>query len=167
VFGASVPAGRSNRTPGGGWTVGGQAMVEFAMVVGVFLLLLLTAVSASVYTVQRSAAVTAVAAAARVAAGGGRGATGANTPDLVDALATAVRVMSRVMVGTRLRQLPPSSPCPPLSSIPSREVDVCATTAGDMVTVRVRGRPAGPLSLAGLDWSLDVVARAHAVTFAP
>ncbi len=137
------------------------------MVAGVFLLLLLTAVSASIYTVQRSAAVTAVAADARVAASGTRGARGANTPDLVDALPTAARMVSRVMIGTRVRQLPPPSPCPSLSSIPPREVDVCATAAGDAVAVRLRGRPAGPLSLPGLDWSLDVVAQVHVVTFAP
>ena len=47
----------------------GQATVEFAMVIGVFLLLLFSALSASLYTVERGAAVTGVAAGARVAAG--------------------------------------------------------------------------------------------------
>ncbi|MBO0684759.1 MAG: pilus assembly protein, partial [Candidatus Dormibacteraeota bacterium] len=40
----------------------GQALVEFSMTIGVFLLLLVGAFAASVYTVERSAAVTAVAA---------------------------------------------------------------------------------------------------------
>src|SRR2546423_2664126 len=82
----------------------GQAMVEFAMVVGVFLLLLLGAVSASVYTVQRSAAVTAVAAGARIAAGGTSRVPGAGTPDLAGATPAVSGVVGPVMVGTRVRQ---------------------------------------------------------------
>ena len=45
----------------------GQALVEFAMTIAVFLVLVLGAVTASVYTVERGAAVTGVAAGARVA----------------------------------------------------------------------------------------------------
>jgi hypothetical protein len=145
----------------------GQAMVEFAMVVGVFLLFLLGAVSASVYTVQRSAAVTGVAAGARIAAGGTPTAAGANTPDLAGATPAVVRVVEPVMVGTHIRQLTPPAACRALDQIPRGDVDVCATQAGDLVTIRLRGSPANATRVPGLDWSLDVDAVVHVVTFAP
>jgi hypothetical protein len=142
-------------------------MVEFAMVVGVFLLFLLAAVSASVYTVQRSAAVTGVAAGARVAAGGTIGAAGANTPNLAGAGPAVARVVAPVLVGTRLNQVPPPGDCRPLRDIPQGQADICATRAGDVVTVRLIGRPGTALPVPGLDWSLDLDAVVHAVTFAP
>jgi len=141
-------------------------MVEFAMVVGLFLLCLLGAVSASVYTVQRSAAVTGVAAGARVAAGGSAGAAGANTPNLAGAMPAVARVVAPVMFGTRVRQLEPSRPCPATAAIPGGQVDICAVQSGDVVTVRLRGRPATSVPIPGLDWSLDLVAEVHVVTFA-
>lgn len=137
------------------------------MVVGVFLLCLLGAMSASIYTVQRSAAVTAVAAGARIAAGGTPGAAGANTPDLSGAVPVVARVAGPAMVGTRIHQVTPPADCRPPSTIPRGQVDVCATEAGGMVTVRLRGRPAAALPVPGLDWSLDLVAEVHAVTFTP
>ena len=141
-------------------------MVEFAMVVGLFLLCLLGAVSASVYTVQRSAAVTGVAAGARVAAGGTTGAGGANTPNLAGAMPAVARVVAPVMFGTRVHELEPARPCPPVSAIPGGQVDICAVQSGDVVTVRLRGRPATAVPIPGLDWSLDLVAEVHVVTFA-
>lgn len=145
----------------------GQAAVEFALVVGLFLACLLGAVSASIYTVQRSAAVTGVAAGARVAAGGTPGAAGANTPDLAGAVSAVARVIAPVMAGTRINELQPPHDCRPRTAIPHGEVDVCATRAADVVTVRVRGRPVGSPPLPGLDWTLDLVAEVHTVTFAP
>lgn len=141
-------------------------MVEFAMVVGVFLVLLLAAVSASVYTLQRSAGVTAVAAGARTAAGASPEA-GAGTPDLAGAPSAVARVVAPVMAGTHLREVRPPGDCRDLGSIPRGEMDICATRADDMVTVRLRGRPANAVPLPGLDWSLDLAAQVHAVTFAP
>jgi len=111
----------------------GQAMVEFSLVVGLFLLCLLGAVSASLYTVQRTAAVTAVAAGARTAAGGTQGPTGANSPDLADATPTVSRVIAPVMAGTHINQLKPSQDCRPERAIPHAEIDVCTTLTGDMV----------------------------------
>jgi hypothetical protein len=143
---------------------GGQALVEFTLVIGVFMASLLGALSASVYTIQRSAAVTGVAAGARVAAGGTAGAAGANTPNLAGALRTVARVIEPVMIGTRIRQVSPPGDCPEASSIHGGEIDVCAVQRGDIVTVRVRGKPANA-SVPGLDWSLDLVAEVHAVTF--
>ena len=145
----------------------GQATVEFAMVAGLFLLCLLGAMSASIYTVQRAAAVTGVADGARIAAGGTPGPAGANTPDLAGAVPAVVRVVAPVMVGTRINRVPPPGDCRPPGSIPHGEVDVCATQAADVVTVRLRGTPASALPIPGLAWSLDLVAEVHAVTFAP
>ncbi|HEY7201165.1 MAG TPA: TadE family protein [Candidatus Dormibacteraeota bacterium] len=144
----------------------GQAMVEFAMVVGLFLLCLLGAMSAAVYTVQRSAAVTGVTAGARIAAGGTAGLAGANTPNLAGAPPAVARIAAPVMVGTRIRQLDAGRDCPPAGAIPSDEVDVCAVQAGGTVTVRLRGRPAAAVPIPGLAWSLDLAAEVHAVTFA-
>ncbi len=146
---------------------GGQAMVEFAMVVGLFLLCLLAATSASIYTVQRSAAVTGVAAGARVAAGGTSAPDGANTPDLAGAMPAVARVVAPVMVGTRIEQLAPGRECPQTAAIAHGEIDVCATQSADVVTVRLRGRPGTIPSLPGLDWTLDLAAEVHTVTFAP
>ena len=145
----------------------GQAMVEFSLVVGLFLLCLLGAVSASVYTVQRSAAVTGVAAGARIAAGGTTGDAGANTPDLADAPSAVGRIVGPVMAGTRINQLEPSQNCRPAAAIPRGDIDICATRTADMVTVRLRGKPAMALPIPGLDWSLDLAAQVHAVTFEP
>jgi hypothetical protein len=146
---------------------GGQAMVEFALVVGLFLFILLGAVSASVYTVQRSAAVTGVTAGARIAAGGTPGASGANTPDLADAVPAVAHIVAPVMAGTRVDQVPPPNACPDARAIPRGQVDICATSTGGVVTVRLRGRPANALPIPGLDWALDLVAEVHAVTFTP
>ena len=145
----------------------GQAMVEFAMVIGLFLLCLLGAVSASIYTVQRAAAVTGVAAGARVAAGGTSGAAGANTPNLAGAIPAVARIVTPVLVGTRVRQLEPGTQCPAIGAIPSGQVDICAARSASTVTVRLRGRPATAVPVPGLDWSLDLVAEVHVVTFAP
>src|SRR5262245_29529844 len=144
----------------------GQALVEFAVVVGLFLVCLLGAMSASIYTVQRSAAVTGVADGARIAAGGTTGVAGANPPDLAGAVPAVVRFVQPVMVGTRINAVAPPGDCRQPGGIPHGEVDVCATRAADEVTVRLRGTPANALPIPGLDWSLDLVAEVHAVTFA-
>jgi TadE-like protein len=149
-----------------GYGESGQAMVEFAMVVGLFLMCLLGAMSASLYTVQRAAAVTGVAAGARVAAGGTPAPGGANTPDLAGAVPAVARVVAPVLLGTRIRQLRPDRDCPALAAIPSDEVDICAARSANVVTVRLRGRPATGVPIPGLDWSLDLAAEVHAVTFA-
>src|SRR4030088_2229115 len=81
-------------------TARGQAMVEFAMVIGVFLMALFGAVSASLYTVQRSAAVTAVAAGARAAASAQPG--DPNSPDLAAAGDAVRRVTAQSMFGTNV-----------------------------------------------------------------
>src|SRR5262252_1164588 len=90
----------------------GQALVEFAMTIAVFVLMLAGAFVASVYAVERGAAVTAVAAGARVAVGGSPGPGGENTPDLAGAGPTVARVAAPLLFGTPIDQLPPDQPCP-------------------------------------------------------
>jgi TadE-like protein len=145
----------------------GQATVEFAMVIGVFLLLLFSALSASLYTVERGAAVTGVAAGARVAAGAAPG--NPNAPNVEGASAEVARVVKPSLFGTRVNQLAGGASCRPPKQVPAGEVDVCAwQAASGMVDVELRGRPANPVPAAfGLDWVLDVGAEIQPVTFKP
>lgn len=145
----------------------GQAMVEFAMVIAVFLLMLFGAVSASIYTLERGAAVTAVAAGARVAAGGTT--TDPNTPNLEAAVPSVAQVARPALFGTRINQLKPGAACRTSELVPPGEVDACALqTANGMVEVDLRGRPTNPAPIGlGLDWKLDVGARIQPVTFRP
>jgi hypothetical protein len=145
----------------------GQALVEFAMTIAVFMLLVFGAVTASVYTVERGAAVTGVAAGARVAVGGTGGPAGENTPNLAGAGPAVARAVDPLLFGTTLNQLPPDQPCPAsVGSVPRGQVEICATQAGSLVTVRLVGWPAGLGPAAwGLEWSLDVSAQVHTVTF--
>jgi hypothetical protein len=122
--------------------------------------------SAAIYTLQRAAAVTGVAAGARVAASGTVEPGGANTPDLSGAAPAVARIVTPVLSGTDVRQLPPGHECPALTAIPDGEVDVCAVESAGAVTVRLRGRPAAAVRIPGLDWTLDLSAEVHAVTFA-
>lgn len=144
----------------------GQAMVEFGVVIGLFLLCLLSAMSASIYTIQRSAAVAGVAAGARVAAGGTPGPAGANAPNLAGALPVVARIVEPALAGSHVRQLQPDRDCPALDAVPRGEVDICAVASGGSVTVRLRGRPAALVGIPGLDWTLDLAAEVHTVTFA-
>ncbi|MDQ6772390.1 MAG: pilus assembly protein [Candidatus Dormibacteraeota bacterium] len=143
-------------------------MVEFAITIGVFLLMLFGAVEASLYAFERSAAVTAVADAARVAAGGSSsgGAAGINSPDLQDALATAVRVARPSMPGTNVRSLAPGQPCPDVSTLADASAVVCAISGQGQVTVTLRARPRTLVpDVLGLGWSVDVGAEVHEVVF--
>jgi hypothetical protein len=145
----------------------GQATVEFAMVIGVFLLLLLGGVSASLYTVERGAAVTAVTAGARVAAGAAPG--DPNTPNVEAAAAEVAKLARPGLFGTRINQLPGGASCRPPAALPNGQVDVCAHLDQDgLVDVELKGRPANPVPTAfGFDWTLDVGAEIEPVTFKP
>lgn len=137
------------------------------MTIGVFLLMLFGAIEASLYAFERSTAVTAVAAGARVAAGGGAGQGGVNTPDLADAIATVVRVVSRGVPGTAIDAMPVNRPCESLDGIQRQHVEVCAVRSGDAVTVTFRGWPRTLVpDVLGLGWSMDVGAEVHELTFA-
>jgi Flp pilus assembly protein TadG len=153
----------------------GQAMVEFSMVIGVFLMALFAAVSASLYTVQRSAAVTAVAAGARAAASAQPG--DPNSPDLAAAGDAVRRVTAHSMFGTRVdvQQLAAGDHCESHQPGGAGAVVVCVqrvssgTGAGlDMVSVRMLGKPSNPVGIplyGVFAWKLDVAASVHQVTF--
>src|ERR1700737_2559172 len=136
----------------------GQALVEFAMTIGVFFWMLFGPITASIYTVERGGAVTAVATGARVAVGGSPGPNGENVPDLPDAERQVERVAAPVLFGTTIREVPPGALCSSdIQSIPRGQVEVCASQSGNDVEVRLEGWPAGlgPAVL-GLGWTMDV-----------
>ena len=151
----------------------GQAMVEFAMIIGVFLLVLFGAISAAFYALERSAGVTAVAAGARAAASTSR--TDPNLPDVNAADPEIHRVTDRAMLGTTVQivHLDPTDTCPAHQPTRSGEVVTCVQRAPsqpngplDMVSVRMLGKPRTLFSINGLlDWKMDVEARVHQVTF--
>lgn len=145
----------------------GQATVEFAMVIAVFLLLLFGGLSASLYTVERGAAVTAVASGARVAAGSAPG--NPNAPNVDGATAEVTRLVRPALFGTRINRLPGGAGCRQPAQVPRGEVDVCASlNSSGMVDVEVKGRPTNPIPPAfGFDWLLDVGAELEPVTFKP
>ena len=141
------------------------------MVIGVFVLVLMGAISASFYTVERSAAVTAVAAGARAAATANPG--NPNQPNLAAAQAAVTQVTREAMFGTAVAvvQQPANSPC---AAGGTGQVTVCVEqvtdSAGalDMVSVHMVGTPHNPVPTFGIfNWSLDVEARVHQVTFLP
>lgn len=143
----------------------GQAAVEFALTVSVFLALLLGAISASLYALERSSAVTGVAAAARVAAGGSPG--DPNRPYLEGAGPAFMKVVGPVRFGSVVRVLPGGQSCPLMAEVPRSEIDLCATQAGGMVRVQAVGWPSNPIAGSfGIAWPLDVAAEVHQVTFA-
>jgi Flp pilus assembly protein TadG len=144
----------------------GQSLVEFAFTIGSFLLVLFGALSTALYAVQRSAAVTAAAAGVRVAASAQSGS--ANDADLA-AAAPLVSVRLRpVLFGSTLVAKPAGTPCDPLDSIPSGQLQVCSTVDpanASMVRVVVRGRPRNLLPLVPLPWTINAPAAMHRVTF--
>ncbi len=144
----------------------GQTLVEFALTIGSFLLVLFGALSTALYAVQRSAAVTAAAAGVRAAAS----AQSSSASD-VDLGAAGPLVNSRlrpVLFGTTLVERPPGTACDALDAIPRGHLEVCATldpADNSMVLVVVRGKPLDLLPLVPLPWSIDAPAEFHRVTF--
>lgn len=144
----------------------GQSLVEFALTIGSFLLVLFGALSTALYAVQRSAAVTAAAAGVRAAAS----AQSSSASD-VDLAAAGPLVSSRlrpVLFGTTLVEEAPGTACDPLDAIPRGHLEVCATldpADSSMVLVVVRGKPLDLIPLLPLPWSIDAPAEFHRVTF--
>jgi Flp pilus assembly protein TadG len=140
-------------------------MVEFALVIGVFLLALLGAVSSGLYTVERSGAVTAVAAGARAAASAQPG--DPNQPDLQAGLAVTQKLAQSTMLGTTVTTAAtcPSNP----GSVASENVVVCSfQSAPQMVTVQLVGKPRNAIPISfGFDWTVSIQATTHQVTFQP
>lgn len=140
------------------------------MVIGVFVLVLMGAISASFYTVERSAAVTAVAAGARAAATASP--TDPNQPNLAAAQAAVTQVANNAMFGTTVTVVVQQIANSPCAAGGNGQVTVCVErvtdTAGqlDMVSVHMVGTPHNPVPTFGIfNWSLDVEARVHQVTF--
>lgn len=134
------------------------------MIIGIFLTALLGAVSAGLYTVQRSAAVTAVAAGARAAATATPG--NPNAPNVSGGVTAAEQIARHAMVGTAVDS---ASACPQgPAAVAAGHVVLCAFQSGPgMVTVRMVGKPRNPVPVGlGFDWALDVSASVHQVTFA-
>ena len=143
---------------------GGQSLVEFALTIASFLLVLFGALSTALYAVQRSAAVTAAAAGVRAAASAQE--DSANDPDLAAAGPLVSGRMRPVLFGSTLVVLPALTPCDDLGSIAEGHLEVCTTSLpGDMVRVQVRGRPLNLLPLVPLPWTINASAEMHKVTF--
>jgi hypothetical protein len=144
----------------------GQSLVEFALTIGSFLLVLFGALSTGLYAVQRSAAVTAAAAGVRAAASARS--DSANDPDLASAAPLVADRLRPVLFGSTLTTKAPGEPCDPLGAIPTGQLQVCTTLdpADDsMVLVIVRGRPLDLVPLVPLPWTIDAPAEIHRVTF--
>jgi hypothetical protein len=150
-------------------------MVEFALVIGVVLVLVLGVAQTGLYVVERSVAYDAgeagVMAATQAAASPGGGPAVGAVPGTVTA------VLDRGLIGAHgAAQDGAGASCPTLSSNwPVGTVYVCASrSTADTVTVTVRGWvPAlvppgfGLLQTRTGALPLDITEVAHAVTFAP
>jgi len=145
---------------------GGQSMVEFALIITVFLALLFAVFSSALYSVQRSAAVTAAAAGARVAAGADS--VDANRPNLEGAGPIIRKRLEPVLFGSKLTIAPAGARCPTPSAAAVGELVVCATldpVNSALVMVGIRGRPYNPFGFTDLAWELDATAEFHRETF--
>ena len=147
----------------------GQALVEFSLVAPLFFFLLMFALSAGFYTLERAGAVNATTAGARIAASAQAG--DVNQPALLEARTEAARELSSSLPGTRV-VLGPSftRPCPPLADIPPATVLVCVNSTGpDSVRVEVVGHPATIASAVagGLAVPIDIYAEVHTAVFKP
>ena len=144
-----------------------QSLVEFAVVVGIFLLVLFAAVSAAFHSIQREMAETAAATGVQIAASGSPNALA--TPDLRGAMGPSSQLLRSVMFATSIRQLPGRS-CDSVSSIPQATLEVCTwQITPTQVAETVRGTPAYvfPGLARWLPWSIDITLEMHQVTYQP
>jgi hypothetical protein len=147
---------------------GGQSLVEFALTIASFLIVLFGALSTALYAVQRSAAVTAAAAGVRAAASAQK--DNATDPDLAAAGPLVRDRLQPVLFGSSVVVEPAGTQCDDLDSIPTGVLEICATIVGrnqDMARVNVRGKPFNLLPLVPLPWTIDAAAEMHQVTFQP
>jgi len=140
-------------------------MVEFALVVGAFLLVTFAAVAAAFHSIQRAMAETAAAAGVQIAASGSPGSP--NVPDLAGAFQPTNALLKSVMFGTTIVSVPAGQPCGQVSQ--PGTIDVCVYPDGDLVAETVRGRPAFPVPWITqvLPWSIDVTVEMHQVSYQP
>jgi hypothetical protein len=150
-------------------------MVEFAVVVSAFLLIMFAAVSAAFHSVQRAAAETAASAGLQVAASGttaqpDQPATGA-------AFGPTRDVLQPLRFGTAIVQGPISRPPNQRQGQPcstsdwaslNATLEVCTfQSAPGRVAETIRGRPAYvvPFLAQWLPWSIDITLETHIVSY--
>jgi hypothetical protein len=138
-------------------------MVEFAMVVWVFLLLFFGAVAAALHSLQREVAETAASVGVQAAASAQR--THPADPDLTAAYAPTQRILQPVMFGTTIVRMPVGSRCDPPGAPGS--VEVCVYRDQNLVVERISGRPQYlvPFLAQWLNFSIDVTLGVHQVTY--
>lgn len=142
-----------------------QSLVEFAVVVGVFLLVLFAAVSAAVHSIERAMAETAAATGVQIAASGLPNAPA--QPDLQGAIRPSERLLRSVMFATNIQRRP-GQPCDALTNIAQATVEICTQQiTPTQVAETVRGTPAYvfPGLARWLPWSIDVTLEMHQVTY--
>jgi hypothetical protein len=150
-------------------------MIEFALTIGLFLSALLGAITAGVYTTQRSTAVGAAAASARIAAGGVDSTNGLGRDPFsrrgarLRAEARAIQLLAAAMPGAHFEAR--DGDCSGARIEPG-QVLACAfdDERSDTVTVLVRARTAAvvPAALGFLvGFPIEVHATIHRLTFAP
>ncbi|HEY4024794.1 MAG TPA: hypothetical protein VGO86_00075 [Candidatus Dormibacteraeota bacterium] len=146
-------------------------MVEFALVVGAFLLVTFAAVSAAFHSIQRAMAETAAAAGVQMAARGSPATGGSkadpNTPYLAGGFAPTQKLLQSVMFGTAIDQVPPGQQCGAMNQISDSHIQVCNYQDGNLVAETVRGHPSFPIPWITqyLPWSIDVTVEMHQVSF--
>jgi hypothetical protein len=140
-------------------------MVEFAMVVGVFVLVTFAAVAAAFHSIQRAMAETAAAAGVQVAASGSPG--NPNTPFLAGAYDPTKNLLQSVMFGTTIVQGAPNQPCS--QTMQDGVIQVCVYPDGNLVAETIRGRPGFPVPWIDqlLPWGIDVTVEMHQVSYQP
>lgn len=143
-------------------------MVEFAIVVGAFLLILFAAISAAFHSLQRAMAETAAASGIQIAASA-PGAAGADprSADLAGAIAPTEQLLRSVMYATTL-DARPNQQCGSMNAIAQDHLEICTFQAGPgLVGETVRGHPAYPVPFLTrwLPWSIDVTLEMHQVGY--
>jgi Flp pilus assembly protein TadG len=142
-------------------------MVEFAMVIWVFLLLMFGAISAALHSLQREVAETAAAVGVQAAASADP--NHPEQPNLQAGYNPTVAVLQPVMFSTTVQQLPRGNRCDNPNAIAPGNVEVCVYQDQNLVVERVSGRPAYviPFVAQWLNWSIDVTLGVHQVTYQP
>ena len=150
----------------------GQSMIEMAMCFPLFLLALLGALDAAIWSVQTDAAVSTAEAGVRIAAaaqGAADATSTSTTADVVNQLGSRLRA---AMFGTNVKAWP-GAVCPTsYTSLPSTTVFICVQRVGPLVKCEVIGYASSlvPPGL-GLGWRggqipIFVGAESYALTFA-
>jgi hypothetical protein len=142
-------------------------MVEFAMVVWVFLLLMFGAISAALHSLQREVAETAAAIGVQAAASADP--KQPNQPNLQAGFKPTQAVLQPVMFDTAVHALPARTRCPDPANVSPGNIYVCVYLDQNLVVERVSGKPAYviPFLAQWLNWSIDVTLGVHQVTYQP